>query len=125
MVASITRDEIEALLTTPDQRPAARELCYKALIESPADTVVRLLLAKSFYLDKLPEFCARELREILQYKKSQAVEKLLTALQDYLPVECTAASEAGKERINKTLAEIEFDPEFVDVLAQLEKEEQS
>lgn len=116
------------------KRSEARELCFRALREDPRHFRGRLLLAKLFYLDQMPEFCVRELIELKRLgASSPSLVRLLdafgtlaerygseTAVAQSPEAEVPSASEpaSGEEAV---VAEIDLDAEFADVLSELDE----
>lgn len=58
----------------------ARDLCLESLKKDSSNNLARLQLAKVFFLDEMPEFCIRELKEIYKNFPSQALSKILELL---------------------------------------------
>jgi hypothetical protein len=75
---------ISRLMELPDKRQEVREVCFRALSRDPKNTRVRLTLARSFYLDSMPEFCVRELLQLERYVTSEALTKLLDAFGEFV-----------------------------------------
>lgn len=121
---------IGRLVESEGSRSEARERAYKFLNEEPKNHLVRLLLAKSFYLDRLGEFCVRELQEIKRRGgTSESLLKLLDAFGGNvdIPTETLpeAADKEGAEGDDEqnVVAELDLDSDFTDALDELLEEE--
>ena len=68
--------ELAALLQD-SSRVEARELLFQALTKDPNLLRARLQLAKLFYLDKMTEFCVRELLELKRRANVPSIDRLL------------------------------------------------
>ncbi len=55
----------------------ARELCLESLTRDYSNNLARLSLAKVFFLDEMPEFCIRELKEIYKNFPSVSLSKII------------------------------------------------
>ena len=116
-------------------RLEARELCFKFLTLKPKDILVRLWLARLFYLDKYGEFCVREIVELKRYSKASSLDKLLDAFgafaAPFIKVDSLVEAAAGttaSESSNKQqqeakpsveediVAEFDFDADFASVI---------
>ena len=132
---------IKELSVDPDQRAEARDLCFQALNASPQNLVVRLLLARLFYLDRLGEFCIRELIELRKRCDTPSIKKLLDGFGDYgrglidenpqgagsttvsrAPAGNSAEKEFSPRKEEVVLAEVDLDTDFAEVLDELEDE---
>lgn len=116
-----TRQEEELLhfargnMDSAASRIDIRERCFRFLNEFPDAARVRLVLAKSFYLDGIRDFCVREL---LQIKDHHPVAGLLRLLES-LGVETDSSSEAAElqvEPIDTTVAELDLDVELAEFM---------
>ena len=59
---------LKLLSDSPESRAEVRELCFQALSRDKENGLVRLSLARSFYLDGHIEFCLRELLELKKHR---------------------------------------------------------
>jgi hypothetical protein len=119
------------LASDPSKRSEARDICFKGLTESPDNLLGRLLLSRLFYLDKMPEFCVRELLELKRRGGSFAsLDKLLSSLSDYAEPYLTGLESASSENLGedadnsapKVVAEVDLDEDFLDILDELDKD---
>lgn len=105
-------------------RPEGREFCLRSLAENPNNHVIRLTLARMYYLDKLGEFCVRELFELKRRAGTilPSLEKLLEAFGDYARQFLTPASGITPARAagSKVVAELDLDADFTDLLEDLD-----
>ncbi len=135
--------ELASLLAeSPDTRAEAREVCFRGLAEDPKNTRGRLVLARLFYLDRMFEFCIRELLEIQrQVGAISSLERLIASFGELASqfmssqgkqmleakgtptAETMGTSEAPAEPAEKVLAEIDVDAEFLDILEELEDDD--
>ena len=112
-----------------------REECFQALAEHPADLNARLRLARLFYEDGLHEFAVRELIELRRRAEVMppSLERLLAAFGEiarpYLDAVATgnfntetAAPSDTDPSTADTVAELDVDAEFADLLVDLEDE---
>ena len=118
---------VKLLSDTPENRAKAREVCLSVLTANPQHTRGRLALAKLYYLDKMGEFCVRELVELKKYSKSPALQRLIDSFGDFAkpflssaPTDEQAADAAVPDDYNDIVAEIDLDAGFVDALEELE-----
>lgn len=81
----------------------ARELCLESLKENCSNNLARLSLAKVFFLDEMPEFCIRELKEIYRNFPSESLSKIIELLGADLKEE-----EQSEEKVVSEI-EVEFD----------------
>lgn len=83
------------LLELPENRGEAREVCFRGLTAEQNNVPLRLTLAKSFYLDQLPEFCVRELLQIQRVHPTPALARLIEAFGSYVNQFSSAAPTAS------------------------------
>ncbi len=124
------KDRIEFLSLMLDSsevqdRVKARELCYKWLNEDSSISSIRLLLAKSFYLDGYSEFATRELKTIQHFGSTPSIDRLIELISKGAPSYLDKSflgegeikvSEVSKDREEGVdiFAEIDIDTEFID-----------
>lgn len=115
------------LLKTSEGRAQARELCYKILASDYKATRVRLMLARSFYLDGYAEFCLRELCLLKALVNVQSLDRLISAICPSAPYVVDAVTLDINDTYSKdndapsvvdeedgVVAEIDIDAEFLD-----------
>lgn len=100
-------------------RVEAREVCFRGLTKHPDHARGRLILAKLFYLDSMPAFSYRELLELRKVSDVPSVERLLAAFGDYRH----AIEPTEEQETTGVIAELDFDTEFADILAELDEVE--
>ncbi len=118
-------------------RSAEREHCFKQLTSEPEDLITRLQLARLFFEDKLYEFAVRELVEIKRRAEfaPPSLERLLAAFGEiarpYLePAHAQSAGESAESSTmpestaTDTVAELDIDAEFADLLVDLEENDE-
>ena len=121
-----------ALSADPATRPEAREVCFRGLTHHPKNLSGRLLLARLFYLDQMPEFCARELLELRKLIETPSLLKLLKvfeplAREALAPVSAPSAAPetaaaSGAAKPETTVGELDLDVDFLDALDEVEEE---
>lgn len=113
------------MLEQDGDRVTIRELCFYGLGKNARHTLLRLLLAKTFYLDGLGEFAVRELVELRKYSAAPSLERLLLAFGNFAQpfLSSTAAETRSTEDAEDedVVAEIDIDTEFGDLLEDLKK----
>lgn len=118
---------IARLVESDGSRTEARERAYRFLNEEPNNYTVRLLLAKSFYLDRLGEFCVHELQEIRRRGgSSESLNKLLETFgaiagdvvssENYDEEEVSVDDDSEEQGV---VAELDLDSDFTDALEEL------
>ena len=136
--------ELARLLIEEDEtRAECREVLFASLARDPHNSLARLLLSRSFYLDDLLEFSVRELVELKKHSNVPSLDKLINAFgayaSAYLPGEKSEQqpkSQAGEDSSAaeqekevevvdededvEILAEIDIDDDFLDALEELE-----
>jgi hypothetical protein len=121
----ITDDErvelLSIMLDDDAMRVEARELCYRWLNDNSEDTRVRLMLARSFYLEGYAEFCTRELKALAHYSSSPSVARLAELIGQGAPAYVALEREA-EGTTDRVVAEVDIDTEFVDILEDLDSE---
>ena len=117
-------------------RSEARNYCQRYLSVNPTNAIIRLWLARLYYLDKLGEFCVRELVELQKYSEAPSINKLLSAFGSFAepflraPVEdeevlqvlpsgntTDKSVDNKKDSDAKVVAELDFDADFDELLA--------
>lgn len=125
----------DALCHQPEVRPELRELCFRGLTANPAQRLVRLALARSFYLDGMYEFAVRELLELRRGVESSlpSLDRLISAFGPYATqfAPGTAANQGtggsasesdSPEATGDVVAEIDLETDFLDVLKDIEND---
>lgn len=112
----------EHLVVDDATRVEAREVLFRGLAVDPANLLGRLLLAKSFYLDRMTNFCARELSELRSRTETPALLRLCDAFREYLP-DAVSGNRSGlsddllsgdREVEEEVFGELEIDADFDD-----------
>lgn len=112
----------ERLVVDDATRTEAREILFRGLAAEPANLLGRLVLAKSFYLDRMTSFCARELSELRARTETPALLRLCDAFKEYLP-DAVSANPSGlseallsgdREVEDEVFGELEIDADFED-----------
>lgn len=124
----------ELLAEDPAGRAQAREVCFRRLTRRPDDASCRLLLAKLFYLDRMGEFCVRELVELKKRTDAPAIDKLLSAFggfaTPFLPVAAENRLPEGEEDLSASsgeniFAEIDLEVDFSEASEEVERNSDS
>ena len=120
-------DLAQLLAENESARAEAREICLRGLTADPRNAQGRLVLARLYYLDEMPEFAVRELIELRKYSEAPTLERLIASFGDFAKTfEVSSAgtaqktSEAGEDA--GVVAEVDLDVEFSEILEELEKE---
>lgn len=118
---------IGRLVESKELRSESRERAFRFLNEEPQNHSIRLLLAKSFYLDGLGEFCVRELHEI--ERRGAASESVTKLLQSFgaaaSPDASSEEAEAEADSEQGVVAELDLDADFTDALDELLDDDES
>lgn len=111
---------------TPEGRREGREICFQGLTHSPQALRGRLLLAKLFYLDQMPEFCVRELLELRKRSDAPSLARLLDSFGDVVKALSSQPKEYSSPVMQResVVGAMDFESDFVDALEELEEEEE-
>ncbi len=122
---------IKLLSERAESRSEVRERCFRALNTDPKNAVLRLLLARSYYLDGLGEFCVRELVELQKYTSTPSLEKLLSAFGGFVRPFMQGVKQGATSNSNKgpssgeeesVVAEIDLEADFANTIDEITKD---
>lgn len=127
-MSKLNLDEFVALAKelseTEGKRGEAREICFRGLSANPQHKLGRLVLARLFYLDKMYEFAARELGELVGTPNCPSLEKLCKEFEGvgakYLRGTSTLGNSQSKDP-EAVVAEFDVDTEFLEAIDELEE----
>lgn len=108
------------LVSSKETRTQAREICLRGLAREPDNLKGRLALAKSFYLDSLPEFCVRELVELKSRKSFPSLQRLIDAFGSLGRKYDSLSTEVDYAEEEEVLGDVDFEAELADVLDEIE-----
>ncbi len=113
---------LSLMIEDENTRGEARELCYRWLNDDSSKVRIRLILAKSFYLDRYAEFCAAQLKTIGFYAKSPSVQRLEEIVSQGAPGVGESDFQENERDEDETIAEIDLETEFDEVLVDITDE---
>lgn len=107
-----------SIINEPSRRGEAREICFRYLSEDATNLQLRLVLAKSFYLDGYADFCVRELSQLSRFRDLRTLGRLQKAVEKY-------AEQSSDPKNPQVVAEGALDSELLEALDELVEKEQS
>ena len=122
--------ELRKQISEESTRLDAREICFKKLNDNPNQNLVRLELARSFYLDGLHEFAVRELVELKNYTAIASLDRLIESFGKSVsevglaaPVSASLSAEDDGTEDDNVVAEMDLEVDFEELLDEMEEED--